>query len=1196
MTSRRRSWGPIFGTTGAIRRQTMKCRWLTLGVLCLSLMGCRERPERLVCTRDQECTSGELCYWDGACVGYPEAERLPNPIGEDCKVVDGVEQGCREGAFCRMGWCVREQAISSDGAVGPGDGAAGDGGQGGACVDRPDNFVPLFGGVSEALVDGVDAVLLRWFPAADETPPEAMVYTIFAGTSSAGLDQGAPIATLTGETAYRVEGLTTGTTYYFQVHATDAAGLSECNTKILEATPSSGPDCIDYTRDVQAIFDANCIRCHGGDMPRRELRLETYEGVLAGGLTGSEVVACRPESSLLFMKISMDRPPIGDRMPFDGPPYLTTTQIGRIEQWIREGARRSCTEPSVCNDQVAPTFGGLDSAAVTADGLGAQLCWTAATDDQTAAGDLRYDIFEATSAGGQRFDAPPRVISDAGATCTEVRGLTPLGTYCWVVRARDAAGNRDANTREQCVTMPAASCIDYAGVVQPIFDANCVRCHAGPTAPRNLHLDSYAGVIAGGLTGGEVVSCRAADSLLFQKISMATPPIGDRMPKDGPPYLAQAQIDIIAQWIDEGGRASCAEPDVCSDAVPPTFGGITSLTALDATRAELCWTAGSDNLTAPAALIYEVYAANTSGGQDFGARPRVTTAAGETCTTVAALSPGTNYCFVVRARDGAGNRDNNTVERCQQMGPLPACIDYATMVQPLFDYNCTRCHAGASAPQFLRLDRYEDVLAGSVRRSEVVACDPSASLLLGKVSASPPLGRRMPFDGPPYLTTQQQALLTQWVNEGARRSCAEVAGCSDTTPPTFAGVSSATGVDSDTIRVCWSAATDNQTPADALRYDVFESATPGGQAFNQPAQHAVVGDTCVDVATGPNVNLCFVVRATDRRGNRDANTVQLCAGTPNAACAVEYATGVQPILAARCAHCHSGANPPRHLDLSSLGAVFAGGALRSEVKACQPSQSYLNLKVSGATCGQQMPFDGPPYLAPSQRLALDRWVSSGARARCADPDPCSDATAPTFAGLTNATAIDGHTVELTWAAASDAISGPDAVVYEIWDAANPGSFALSSPAGYAAPAGATSIRIPVATDVQTCFLVRAKDARGNRDGNTVSRCVTPAAMCGPYQDLVQPIFDARCIQCHSGSNPPRGIRWDSYAHAAANDEVRACNADGSKIIDEIDGCTMPRDTTEACSIQACLTLSQRRLIREWIDTGASSSCPAGGCP
>lgn len=1182
------------GTRDAHRLPPMPITRGVWPLILLGLLACREAPERPSCQRDLDCAVGQLCYVDGACVGYSEATRLPNPIGQDCRVVDGTEQGCRAGAVCRMGWCLRDQPLQGQDAAVGSDASEGDGG-GGACSDEADNFLPLFGGLSEALVDGPDAVLLRWFPAADETPPEQMIYSVYVSTSSAALDQGTPIATLTGETSYRAAGLTTGTTYYFLVRATDGAALSECNTKILSAQPNTGPDCIDYARDIQPIFDASCIRCHGGDMPRRELRLESYEGVHAGGLTGSEVVACQPASSLLYMKVSMDSPPVGDRMPFDGPPYLTDTQIGRIQQWIAEGARRTCAEPNICNDQQAPTFGGLTAATITADGLGARLCWDPAADDQTAATELRYDIFEATSPGGERFDAPPRTISEAGATCAEVRGLTPLATFCWVVRARDAAGNRDNNTTERCLTMPGASCIDYAAVVQPIFDANCTRCHAGPTAPRNLHLDSYAGVIAGGLSGGEVVSCRAVDSLLYQKIALAVPPIGDRMPKDGPPYLSQPQIDIIAQWIDEGGRLSCAEPDLCSDAVPPVFAGVTTANPLDSTRVELCWAAGNDNLTPSSGLVYEVHAATAPGAQDFGARPRVTTAAGETCTTVAALSPNQNYCFVVRARDGAGNRDANTVEICRQMGALPSCVDYDTMVQPLFDYHCTRCHSGDAAPQFLRLDNYASLLEGSVRRSEVVACNTAGSLLLGKISSNPPLGKRMPFDGPPYLTSQQEALLAQWVNEGVRSNCAEPPACADNSAPAFSGVTSATGVDSNTIRVCWDAATDDQTPAAALRYEVFESAAPGGQNYGQPAQHAVVGEVCVDVATGPNVNLCFVVRASDRRGNRDNNTVQLCAGTPNAACSVEYPTQIQPILAARCAHCHSGVNPPRHLDLSSYGACFAGGALRREIVACQTGQSFLSLKIAGATCGRQMPFDGPPYLAPSERLAIDRWISSGARQRCSDPDPCNDTAAPVFAGLTNAVAIDGTTVELSWTMASDAVSGNDGVTYEIWDASTASGFNLSSPAGYAALAGSTSTRVRVPPNVQTCFLVRAKDGRGNRDSNTVTRCVTPPGVCAAYQDLIQPIFDARCTQCHSGANPPRGIRWDSYANAAGNDEVEACDADGSKIMDEVDGCTMPRDTTEACSVQACLTLSQRRLLREWINTGASPGCPAGGC-
>jgi hypothetical protein len=49
----------------------------------------------------------------------------------------------------------------------------------------------------------------------------------------------------------------------------------------------------------------------------------------------------------------------------------------------------------------------------------------------------------------------------------------------------------------------------------------------------------------------------------------------------------------------------------------------------------------------------------------------------------------------------------------------------------------------------------------------VVPGNPCKSLIVQKVSESPPTGSRMPSDGPPYLTPVEIGLLSDWVAEGA---------------------------------------------------------------------------------------------------------------------------------------------------------------------------------------------------------------------------------------------------------------------------------------------------------------------------------------------------------------------------------------------------------------------------------------------
>ena len=107
------------------------------------------------------------------------------------------------------------------------------------------------------------------------------------------------------------------------------------------------------------------------------------------------------------------------------------------------------------SDVTAPTFAGLERAAACTPGpqragetTPYTLSWQTATDDRTAGAAIVYDVYLATSAGGEDF-AKPTWTTDPGATTFRTPGLPSHGTAYFVVRARDAAGNEDGNTREQ---------------------------------------------------------------------------------------------------------------------------------------------------------------------------------------------------------------------------------------------------------------------------------------------------------------------------------------------------------------------------------------------------------------------------------------------------------------------------------------------------------------------------------------------------------------------------------------------------------------------------------------------------------------------------------------------------------------------------------------------------------------------------
>jgi hypothetical protein len=91
---------------------------------------------------------------------------------------------------------------------------------------------------------------------------------------------------------------------------------------------------VSFALDILPLFVQDCIHCHGG---AGGLGLDSYAGVLAGGSSGPVVIPGDPDGSLLVQRLEGTVPP---QMPLDGPP-LTPSEIGRIRQWILEGAQNN---------------------------------------------------------------------------------------------------------------------------------------------------------------------------------------------------------------------------------------------------------------------------------------------------------------------------------------------------------------------------------------------------------------------------------------------------------------------------------------------------------------------------------------------------------------------------------------------------------------------------------------------------------------------------------------------------------------------------------------------------------------------------------------------------------------------------------------------------------------------------------------
>ena len=98
------------------------------------------------------------------------------------------------------------------------------------------------------------------------------------------------------------------------------------------STPAtSETTAVSFSEDVLPIFEARCQRCHGPGRAEVELRLHSYDDVLAGSSNGPVVVPGSAETSYLVDLIESGNMPLGSAK-------LPDAEIQTIIDWINTGA------------------------------------------------------------------------------------------------------------------------------------------------------------------------------------------------------------------------------------------------------------------------------------------------------------------------------------------------------------------------------------------------------------------------------------------------------------------------------------------------------------------------------------------------------------------------------------------------------------------------------------------------------------------------------------------------------------------------------------------------------------------------------------------------------------------------------------------------------------------------------------------
>jgi Planctomycete cytochrome C len=126
--------------------------------------------------------------------------------------------------------------------------------------------------------------------------------------------------------------------------------------------PAADKTDLTYDKDIRPLLQASCLRCHGEERAKADLRLDSLQSALAGGKDGKVVIPGESKKSLLVAaaaQVNNDVAMPPKRGPGHGgpggpggtggpggpggfgppPKALTAEQVALIRAWIDQGAK-----------------------------------------------------------------------------------------------------------------------------------------------------------------------------------------------------------------------------------------------------------------------------------------------------------------------------------------------------------------------------------------------------------------------------------------------------------------------------------------------------------------------------------------------------------------------------------------------------------------------------------------------------------------------------------------------------------------------------------------------------------------------------------------------------------------------------------------------------------------------------------------
>lgn len=947
-----------------------------------------------------------------------------------------------------------------------------------------DKTAPAFAGLSTAVTLGT-TINLAWTAASDNVDAAAAIkYDVFMATSAGGENYATPsFTTLPGATTFAATNLNVSTQYYFVVRAHDSSNNVDANMVEKSATTAASPDVTPPTfaglatasATTDQTIDLSWTAATDDYAPADQILYDIYLSSAPGGET--------------YLSPSFTTTPGATSFTVTGlspstPSYVVVRARDQAGNQEHNTVEKSATTLA---DTIPPTFAGL----VTATPVGPtsiQLSWTAATDDISAASAIKYRVYASSTSGGESFASPTLSVA-AGQTSVVVGSLNPQSTYYFVVRAVDEAGNRDTNSIEKsATTLPDTLPPTFGGAVSLVsLSATSVTvswtlANDDVTPSNQIVYLPYLATSAGGenFSITPTATAAGATSYTFNGLIPNTP------------YYVVVRARDAAGNVDQNVVEKTTSTQ--ADTTAPTFAGAGSVGSATDQSLKLSWNAATDNSTASANITYLVCVTQTNGGCAGGSfTPTLTLPNGVTSNTFTGLSPSITYYFVVRAKDAYGNIDTNSVQ-----------VSGATLADTVAPTFAGLTSAASASPTSI-------TLGWSAGSDDLTA----TGQLVYDIYQANSAGTEN-FAGPTYTTSagatsyvvtgllpaQTRYFVVRARDQAGNHDANAVEKVAtvqnDVTPPTFGGTTSVTSTGLTSLHAAWNAGTDNVTPTASLVYYVCWSTTTSCTTGFTAMATTAAGATSYDI-TGLTANTTYnvVVRAHDGYGNTDANT-NAVAGKTDA----DVTAPVSP-------------SPPQVTGATATTLTVQWPAATDNYSA-QSSLRYLVCMSQSATACKGSSFTATVTLTNQFTYtftgltnlqtyyfivrAEDQANNIDANDNQVSGQTVTDTTPPTFAGLQSATVQSDSSILLSWAAATDNVSTAGQIVYDVYRASSAGGESYVS-STYTSASGATSYLVTGLTPNTTYyFVVRARDAAGNRDTNTVERNAKTAV------DAVVPVF------------------------------------------------------------------------------------------